>query len=122
MSTISDVNTDSAADLVSDRGNEMSYATARKIKVIEHKLGDNWKSQYYGKSIDAIYNMVIGDMRKNLFCKIDPEIKKCLDEMVDYHDMKMSELVEKLIEEEYDRFRIVRDAKVAEMANQFTTS
>lgn len=123
MATIWDVNTNAAADfLTGQQGNEMSYATIRKIKIIEKEFGSNWKSQHKGKSIDAVYNMIIGDTRKNLFCKIDPEIKQCLDEMVDYHDVKMAELVEKLIEEEYDRFVTMRDAKVAEMASQFTIS
>lgn len=97
----------------------MSYATNRKLRIIEEKIGGDWTERYPGRSIDAVYNMVMGDNRKNLFCKIDPEIKKKLDEMVEYHDVRMAELVENLVEEEYDRFVKVRDAKVDEMASQF---
>ena len=98
---------------------KQSYATKRKIRIIAEKLGEDWKKQYPGKSIDAIYNIVMGDERKNLFCKVDPETKKQLDEMVEYHDMQMSSLVEKLVQEEYDRYTEERDARVSYMASQF---
>jgi hypothetical protein len=123
MATVWDVNTKTATDfLTGQNSNELSHATVRKLRIIEQKFGNDWKEQHNGKSIDAVYNVIIGDTRKNLFCKLDPEVKKCMDEMVDYHDIKMAELVEKLIEEEYDRFVIMRDAKVAEMASQFAIS
>lgn len=100
----------------------LSYPTRRKIRIIEEKLGPDWKKQNAGKSVDAIYNMVMGDQRKNLFCKIDPEIKEKLDEMVEYHDIQMSAMVENLVKEEYDRYTQERDARVAHIASQFAMS
>jgi len=101
---------------------EMSYATKRKIRIIEKELGEDWKKQHPGKSIDAIYNIVMGDARKNLFCKVDPETKNQLDEMVEFHDMQMSSLVEKLVQEEYDRYTRERDARVSHIASQFANA
>lgn len=99
-----------------------SYATRRKKRIIEEELGSDWQNQYPGKSIDAVYNIVTGDSRKNLFCKVSPEVKSKLDEMVDFHDMKMSELVEKLVLEEYDRYVKERDARVANVASQYAVA
>jgi len=101
---------------------EMSYATRRKKRIIEKQLGEDWQSQYPDKSIDYVYNVVTGDRRKNLFCKVSPEVKKKLDEMVGYHDMKMAELVEKLVQEEYDRYVTERDARVADVASQYAVA
>jgi len=98
---------------------QVSYATRRKIRIIEKELGADWENQHSGKSIDAIYNIVMGDFRKNLFCKVDPETKTKLDEMVEYNDMQMSSLVEKLVREEYDRYTHDRDARADHLASQF---
>ena len=96
-----------------------SYATTRKIRIIKKELGNDWRKQYPEESIDKVYNIVMGDGRKNLFCKVEPDTKTQLDEMVDYHDMQMSSLVEKLVREEYDRYTQERDARVAHIASQF---
>jgi hypothetical protein len=101
---------------------EVSYATRRKLRIIKEQLGTDWQDQNPGKSIDAIYNVVMGDTRKNLFCKIDPIVKSQLDEMVDYHDIKMAALVEKLVREEYDRYAQDRDDRVAHVASQFAVA
>jgi hypothetical protein len=101
---------------------DMSYATRRKLRIIKEQLGADWQDQNPGKSIDAIYNVVMGDNRKNLFCKIDPTVKNQLDEMVDYHDIKMAALVEKLVREEYDRYAQDRDARVDHVASQFAVA
>ncbi len=101
---------------------DMSYATRRKLRIIKEQLGADWQDQNPGKSIDAIYNVVTGDNRKNLFCKIDPTVKHQLDEMVDYHDIKMAALVEKLVREEYDRYAQDRDARVDHVASQFAVA
>jgi len=98
---------------------QASYATRRKIGIIEKELGADWQAQHAGKSIDAMYNIVMGDFCKNLFCKVDPETKLELDEMVEYNDMQMSSLVERLVREEYDRYTQDRDARVAHIASQF---
>lgn len=98
---------------------DMSYATRRKKRIIEQQLGEDWQSQHPGKSIDAVYNIVTGDVRKNLFCKVSPERKAELDEMVDAYDMKMADMVEKLIEEAYSKYASERDARVDEVASQY---
>ena len=81
-----------------------SYATERKIRIIKEKLGDDWKDQRPNQSIDAIYNSIVGDTRKNLFCKIEAESKAKLDEMTGAHKTGMAEFVEQMIEAEYSRF------------------
>lgn len=97
-----------------------SYATERKIRIIRETLGEDWETKTSGRSIDAVYNEVVGDGRKNLFCKIRPEAKARLDEMVDEYDVKMAELVEQLIDNEYRRFLSERDSLGSELMNQFT--
>ena len=96
-----------------------SYATRRKKRIIEEQIGADWQDKHPGKSIDAVYNIVTGDTRKNLFCKVEPETKEKLDEMVEYHDVKMADLVEKLVREEYDRYVTERDGRVENIASQF---
>lgn len=80
-----------------------SYATIRKIRIIEEKFGSDWKTTHPGLSIDAAYNQVVGDTRKNLFCKIDSSTKGLLDEMIGFHKIGMAEFVEALIEAEWSR-------------------
>ena len=80
-----------------------SYATQRKIRIIEEKLGKDWRDQRPGKSIDAIYNELVGDTRKNLFCKIPEGAKDHLDEMTKAHKTGMAEFIEQLIEAEWAR-------------------
>lgn len=97
-----------------------SYATERKIRIISEKLGENWRDQLNGRSIDALYNEIVGDTRKNLFCKLRPEVKAKLDELVDEYDMKMAEYVEVLIEDAHARFEAERDKIVKVLGDQFT--
>ncbi len=100
---------------------KLSYATERKIRILEEKLGLDWKKIHSGRSVDAVYNEIMGDTRKNLFCKIRPNTKTKLDEMVDNYDVGMAELVEKLIEDEYGRFS-TKSRKVSEdLAVECTT-
>lgn len=82
-----------------------SYATQRKIRIIEEKLGENWKDQKPGMSIDAIYNEIQGDTRKNLFCKIDAGVKDRLDTMTKAHKTGMAEFIEQMIESEWARYQ-----------------
>lgn len=98
-----------------------SYATERKIRIIKEKLGENWKDKLEGRSIDAAYNELVGDSRKNLFCKIDPSAKARLDEMVEEFDVKMAELVESMINEEYEKLERKRDTSSVDLARQFAS-
>lgn len=96
-----------------------SYATERKKRILTEKLGENWREDYPGKSIDALYNMVVGDKRRNLFCKIDPEVKAMIDEMSDYYDVRMNELVEIVFREKYENFSDERDLFSENLASEF---
>lgn len=99
---------------------EPSYATARKLRIIEQKLGADWRTQKPGLSIDAIYNEVVGDERKNLFCKVQPATKRKIDEMVIHYEVKMSDLIEQLVSEEYERYIETRHRQVKEVAKDFS--
>lgn len=98
---------------------EYSYATERKLRILKEKVGTDWQEQYGGRSIDSAYNEVIGDVRKNLFCKVDPDIKRKVDELVEGYDLKMSELIEILIVREYDAFTHRTEDYTEDLAEQF---
>lgn len=98
---------------------EYSYATERKLRILTEKIGANWQEQHNNRSIDSVYNEVMGDVRKNLFCKVDPEIKRKVDELTDGYDIKMSELIEILIEREYDSFKHRTENYTEDLAEQF---
>ena len=98
---------------------KVSYSTARKIRILTEKLGVGWQKKYPDRSIDSIYNEVVGDNRKNLFCKIDPEVKEQIDEMIVGYDVKMAELIERLIREEHVRFEQRKDQFSFDLASQF---
>jgi hypothetical protein len=97
-----------------------SYATARKVRIIESRLGAGWQGQRPNQSIDAVYNELVGDTRKNLFCKIDPTVKSKLDEMTGYYDVKMAEFVENLIDKEYDTYMKEKREKLNALAQEFS--
>lgn len=97
-----------------------SYATERKLRIIHRKAGENWRDQYPGKSIDAVYNLVTGDDRKNLFSKVTPTVKKHLDEMSNYEGANMSEMLEKCIEEAYSRHLEQRSQRSREVTDQYS--
>lgn len=80
-----------------------SHATERKIRIIEEQLGPDWLVNGGGKSIDAIYNELMGDVRKTLFCKVKPSTKVILDNMLEHHDTKMADFVEQIILAEWSR-------------------
>ena len=96
-----------------------SYATERKIRILKERLGADWETKIAPKRIDRAYNELVGDQRKNLFCKLRPDCKTRLDEMVDERDMVMSEFVESLIDREWDRFVQEREALEKDLAKQF---
>lgn len=99
---------------------EASYATKRKLRIIQEKVGPEWRAKYGDRSIDSIYNELIGDNRKNLFCKIDPTRKAQLDEMVEFYDQSMSEFIEQTIDREYSRYAQNKSTIVADLTKQFS--
>lgn len=100
----------------------LSYATERKLKIIREQLGDDWQEQRPGQSIDAVYNDLMGDRRKTLFCKIDPRVKEHLDEMTKDHQVKIAEFLEGLIEKQYTKHVEERERMVATLARQYSES
>jgi len=97
-----------------------SYATERKIRIIEKELGADWKTQRPDQSIDAIYNSIVGDTRKNLFCKIQATAKDKLDEMTGAHKVGMAEFVEQMIDAEYARFTSRRSEGEQALLKEFS--
>ena len=97
-----------------------SYATERKIRIIEQELGNDWKAQRPKQSIDAIYNSIVGDSRKNLFCKIQAASKDKLDEMTTAHKTGMAEFVEQIIDAEHARFQERRTAGENALLQEFS--
>jgi hypothetical protein len=95
---------------------DVSYATKRKQRIIESRLGQDWKEKTGGKSIDAVYNQVIGDSRKTLFVKIGSDLKDKLDRMARTQDVRLSELIERMITVAYadwDTQQRLRASKIA---------
>lgn len=99
---------------------EYSYATERKIRVIRENHGDNWREKFPGRSIDSIYVELTGDDRKNLFCKVSPDTKEMLDEMLKAYGARMSLFVESLITTEYDRHKRREQEKHEQIRKSFT--
>ena len=98
----------------------VSYATSRKIKIIEAKLGPDWRTKRPGEAIDRIYNELMGDKRKNLFCKLSPESKEKLDEMVEDHEIQMADMIELMIERAYKEYQSSKTKIASSMAEQFS--
>lgn len=97
-----------------------SYATERKIRIIEEKLGKDWRDQKPNQSIDAIYNGIVGDTRKNLFCKIQAGAKAKLDTMTSAHKTGMAEFVEQMIDAEYARFEERQKSSEKSLLEEFS--
>lgn len=97
----------------------LSYATIRKIRILEERLGADWRTKHPGVSVDRLYTDTIGDVRKNLFCKISPEVKAHLDEMREHYEVDMSELIEELIEREHVGFVQRKSDYLNDLVGQF---
>ena len=92
-----------------------SYATQRKIRLIEAQYGPEWDKKFPNRSIDSIFIELTGDQRKNLFCKIKPELKDKLDEMVDFNQLNMAEMIERIIEDAYVKHAHEKSVAVSEI-------
>lgn len=99
---------------------KFSYATERKIKIIEEKIGSDWEEKFQGESIDSIYNRLMGDDRKNLFCKISPQAKNLMEEMLTEYEVTLGEFVERLILKEYKQYEIGKDQKIHCLKNEYS--
>lgn len=98
----------------------LSYATERKLKIIREQLGDDWQDKRPDQSIDAVYNDLMGDQRKTLFCKIDPAVKAHLDEMTKEHNVRIAEFLEGIIEKQYAKHMAERQRMVDTLARQYS--
>ncbi len=98
----------------------LSYATERKLKIIREQLGDDWQDKKPDQSIDAVYNELMGDIRKTLFCKIDPSVKAHLDEMTKDHGVKIAEFLEGIIEKQYAKHVAERERLSVTLARQYS--
>lgn len=84
-----------------------SVSTQRKIKIIENhyqKSIDEIRKDNHS-SIDEMYNTVVGDNRKNFFCKVSVETKDKIDMLLEAYQLKNSEFLEILVEKEYIQFQ-----------------
>ena len=99
---------------------KFSYATERKIKIIEEKVGDNWREKFKGESIDSIYNRLVGDDRKNLFCKVSPKTKEELDEMLSDYGVTLGEFMETLIGKEFRRYQDSKSEQIQTLLKEFS--
>jgi hypothetical protein len=97
-----------------------SYATERKIKLIKEKYGENWESMFPGRSIDSIFIELTGDRRKNLFCKISPDLKNKLDEMVQFRQLSMAELIEQIILDAHGKYVEDKQTVVESLSREFS--
>ena len=97
-----------------------SYATERKIRIIENQMGPDWKSRRPDKSIDAIYTEIVGDTRKNVFCKISAETKTRLDEMIDIHKVSMADFIEQIINSEWTRYSQTQKQNHQSLVEEFS--
>jgi hypothetical protein len=97
-----------------------SYATLRKLRIIEEKHGPNWAEKFPGRSIDSVFIELTGDRRKNLFCKIRPDLKQKLDEMVEFKQVNMAEMIEQIIEDTYEVFLREKSSTVKDLSQQYS--
>lgn len=99
-----------------------SYATERKIRLIREAHGPDWATKFPERSVDSIFIELTGDLRKNLFCKIRPELKDKLDEMVAFRELNMAELIEQIIDLAYEEFVREKAMAVSDLSQQYTGS
>jgi len=97
-----------------------SYATNRKIKIIEERYGFNWQSRFEGRSIDSVYKEITGDDRETLFCKIDADKKQKLNQMVKKYDVDLGTLMEQWIDEHYKDFSEQEETVLVGLASEYS--
>lgn len=92
----------------------------RKIRIIEKSFGEDWRNQYAGMAIDAVYNLAIQDDRKSVFCKIDKHRKDRLTEMLDYYDTTMGDFIGMMIDAHYETYTEQRRSIISGIAEDFS--
>jgi len=97
-----------------------SHTTERKLRIINSTLGEGWELKNEGKSIDAVYNEISGDNRKNLFCKVSPDTKEKVDIMTSSYNIKMSNFIEQLIISEWNRYENQQKIREETLINNFS--
>lgn len=99
-----------------------SHATERKIRIITEAHGDDWALQFPSKSIDAIYNEVVGETRKTVYAKISADTKEHLDHLTQVYNVSISEFLESLIEKEYRSYQDHCRSLIKNIKDQYSGS
>ncbi len=99
---------------------ELNPGQQRKIRIIEKIFGRDWRDQYTGMAIDAVYNRAIKDDRKSLFCKIDKVRKQKLMEMLRMYSITMGDFVGVMIDEYHSKFLEQQHNKVTGIADDYS--
>lgn len=102
-----------------------SYATKRKINIINETLGDGYQwpnvpPQYDGMSIDSLYSKLIGDERVNMFFKVSPTTKEQIDHLSKTMGMTKAELMEHLVNQYHDVHLRTQRENATQMAKLFS--
>jgi hypothetical protein len=101
-------------------GTDLNPGQQRKIRIIEKTFGPEWAGAYPNMAIDAVYNLAIKDDRKSLFCKIEPEKKEKLAEMLDFYDAKMGDFLGRMIDSWYERYQEQRRSMLQGIADDYS--
>ena len=88
----------------STRGNGVSRETQRQIAVISEVFGGNWRQDYKGRSVSALYREAIDDDRAVVYARVLPEVKDMLWQLVESWESNISDTIELLIEEEHAEY------------------
>jgi hypothetical protein len=99
---------------------ELNPGQQRKIRIIEKEFGSNWRNQYPGMAVDAVYNIAIKDDRKSVFCKIDKHRKDKLQQMLDHYDTTMGDFIGMMIDIHYDNYLEQRKSIVSGIAADYS--
>ena len=97
-----------------------SYTTDRKLRIISEHYGDNWKDEFPNRSIDSVYNEMMGDDRKTLFCKLSSDSKDKIDQMLNGYNVEVATLLEQWIDEKYKVYAVRERTSVVGLAKDYS--
>ncbi len=83
---------------------DVSRETQRQIAVISEVFGENWRQDYKGRSVSALYREAIDDDRAVVYARVLPEVKDMLWQLVESWESNISDTIELLIEEEHAEY------------------
>jgi len=97
-----------------------SYATNRKLRIITERCGYEWRDTYPDRSIDSVYNELVGDDRKTLFCKLSCDSKDKIDQMLSGYNVEVAALLEQWIDEKYKDFSKREQSSIVGLAKDYS--